>query len=61
MDIAGLVYRKQQEADTIFAAIAEKEVELAAKQAVVDRLSELQAQSMFSSADMAFLFEEFQN
>lgn len=58
MDLIALVNRKQAEADALAQSIANQQVDLDARLAVVDRLHELQLQSMFSTEDVSFLWEQ---
>jgi hypothetical protein len=58
MDILALVVRKQNEADVIAADIAARQADLNARLAVVDRLHQLQIQSVFTVDEVTFLFTE---
>jgi hypothetical protein len=58
MEIVGLVERKQQEADALVQDIAQKQADLDSRLEVIDRLHQLQLQSMFSTEDVDFYLEE---
>lgn len=58
MEIVGLVTRKQQEADALSQDIAQKQSDLDSRLDIIDRLHQLQLQSMFSKEDIDFYLEE---
>ena len=59
MDIISLVNRKQVEADALASSIASQQADLDTRKAIIDHLHQLQLQSMFSTEDVAYLFEEY--
>jgi hypothetical protein len=59
MDIDILINRKQSEADQIQASISGQQTDLDSRLEVIDRLRELKLQSLFSTEEVDYLFDQY--